>query len=441
VDNGTRSGPKIDTRLDTCPYLGKVDDRSSSYAQPTRRHRCYRWDKPQMTRREDQRTHCLTAGHVNCPRLEDREALPVPGAASPWGKRPQSRRPRRSRNPWSVQGLSRGEIVRRFGPIVLLLVAAVLITWMLARGGTPFGPQAIALASATPTPSLTPSPVMTITDAGVVATLVPPPTALPSLPPTSEGPFQSPQSPLPTPTLTPRPTPATPPPTPDLSPPTPAFTPTATMTPLLTMTPVPTLPPTATWTPTATRSAFDSPLPTATGPTMTPTVGASGPTLTATPTATGPTPTVTPTATGPTPTRTPTPTPTRYATLPPGTSANYVVASDTLTLEWLGQDVCAKVYGTVKDLDGTLLTEKDGIAVHVEWWWDEVWVGEPGWPSFKTDGTYEFCLNRGQFTMSIKDSRRDENNLKRTSQKFWFNIDIANFTGRPIYEINWRRVR
>lgn len=110
---------------------------------------------------------------------------------------------------------------------------------------------------------------------------------------------------------------------------------------------------------------------------------------------------------------------------------------DDLRLEWQGHDTCAKVYGTVKDLDGELLTDKDGIAVHVEWWWGDVWVGKPGWPSFHADGTYEFCLDRGQFTMSINDLE----NHKRNSQHLWFDVDIPNFTGRPIYEVHWQRVR
>lgn len=479
MDADARPRPKVDTRLDTCPYLGKMDDPSSSYAQPTRRHRCYRWEKPLMVRREDQRTYCLTVAHDQCPRLTDREALPVPGVSSPWGKRASSHRSRRHRGPWSVRGLSRGEIISRFGPVVLLLVAAVLITWIIARGGPFPTPKAevVALASTTPTPSPTPSPTP----------MGPPPTAeiqtmpgvmqeSPTPPPQGPGVFESPASPLFTPTVPPAlpaptfiPTvPSSPPPMPDLNPPTPTFTPVEmpTFTPIpttpvpeptFTFTPVPTLePPTATWTPTATRGPFDSPLPTPTQPTPTPTYGASSMTNTPTPTAVGPTPTFTPSPTGPTPTFTPSPTgptptftpsptrmpyatPTRTPSPPPATPYwNYVMVSDRLELEWLGHDTCAKVYGTVKDMDGeTLLTDKDGIAVHVEWWYGEVWVGEPGWPSFHADGTYEFCLNRGQFTMTIV----DRNDHKRTSQPWWFDVDIRGFTGRPIYEVNWQRVR
>jgi hypothetical protein len=112
-----------------------------------------------------------------------------------------------------------------------------------------------------------------------------------------------------------------------------------------------------------------------------------------------------------------------------------------MTKEWLGHDTCAKVFGTVRGLDGELLTEKDGVRVQIEWWWDEAWVGKEGWPSFQADGTYEFCLNRGQFTISINDSVRDENNLKRTSERLWFNTDLPGFTGRAIYEIHWQRMR
>lgn len=448
MDTDTKGRPKVDTHLDSCPYLGKVDDPTNSYAQPTRRHRCYRWEKPLLVRREDQRTYCLTAAHTQCPRLTDREALPVPGVSSPWGAKPRARRHRRPRSPWSVQGLSRREIAQRFLPLLLLLAAAVLITWVLARGTGLPGRGAEASASATP-PTSTPTPSPGAGAAGLGVTPIPPPTeALPpptairelpataeAVPPATpmppEGAFQSPL-PEPTPTFTLIPT-LEPPPLPELHPPTPEATPTPLPNVVPTATPVPTLPPTSTWTPTATQGAHQSPLPTPTpfpwtptpfGATATPTVGASAPTSTATPT-----PTRTPYAYA-TPTRTPSP--------PPATPYwNYVVVSDRMSLEWQGVDTCAKVYGTVRDTDGTLLTDKDGIAIHVEWWWGEVWIGKEGWPPFHADGTYEFCLNRGQFTVTIVDQQEH----KRTSQRWWFDIDIRNFTGRVIYEINWQRVR
>ncbi|MGC8838378.1 MAG: hypothetical protein ACP5UM_08175, partial [Anaerolineae bacterium] len=216
MDTDTKGRPKVDTHLDTCPYLGKVDDPTNSYAQPTRRHRCYRWEKPLMVRREDQRTYCLTAAHVQCPRLTDRDALPVPGVSTPWGAKPRARRHRKARSPWSVQGLSRREIAQRFLPLLLLLAAAVAITWVLARGTGLPGRGAEVLASATP-PSPTPTASPSTGAAGFGATPIPPPTevvtppsAIQELPATAEPVSPPPttptkgafQSPLPTPTFT-----------------------------------------------------------------------------------------------------------------------------------------------------------------------------------------------------------------------------------------------
>ncbi|NLE77027.1 MAG: hypothetical protein GX605_09810 [Chloroflexi bacterium] len=441
-------------RLDSCPYLGKVDDASASYAQPTRRHRCYRWDRPLMVRREDQRVYCLTAAHAQCPRLSDPAALPVPGA-SPWGKPRRSGRSRSHGDPWSIRGRSRSELVFQFGPIVLLIVAAVLLTWAIALGGlgTPqptvvvsvtSEPEAADRAAATLPQEMEPAGSTAAAEESPTATTTPTETAetptetATSAPPTEtatatatldQAAFTSPPlepSPALTTTATVTPTLLTPPPLPQMDPPTPWGT--ATEPPTAAPT---TPPPTATWAPTATLLPWQSPLatPTPGPPTATPSTGPAGGTPGA--------PTVTPTRT-PTATRTPYRTPTRTPSPPPGTPYwNYVVTEDHLTLEWQGQDTCAKVWGTVTDQDGNLLTHKDGIAVHLVWWWEETWVGKPGFPSFHSDGTYEFCLNRGQFTMNIVDL----NDNKQTSQAWWFDVDIRNFTGRPIYQINWKRVR
>lgn len=222
-----------------------------------------------------------------------------------------------------------------------------------------------------------------------------------------------------------------------------------------TASPTPTLFPT--WTPLP-PPATDTPLPTATG-TETPTLA---PTSTGTPTATAlPTPSVVVTTSRPTSTRpaatatasgttfdssvatptsstftSPVSTPNATQTQAAQAAAGYdfaVMGEPVKTLLPGTVDVCAKVYGRVYDAAGNVITNTVGVAV--EWWPNNrLEVGTAGNPPIKPDGTYEFCLTRGQFNLSIMAP-------KRTSQVLWIDLDEPAFTGQVVLEINWHLIR
>jgi len=96
-------------------------------------------------------------------------------------------------------------------------------------------------------------------------------------------------------------------------------------------------------------------------------------------------------------------------------------------------DVCARVFGRVYNKDGINITPQ--VAVAVDWWPDNrLVVGQPGWPPIKEDGTYEFCLSRGQFNLSVVAP-------KTTSQQVWIDLDEPNFVGQIILEVNFQLVK
>ena len=117
-----------------------------------------------------------------------------------------------------------------------------------------------------------------------------------------------------------------------------------------------------------------------------------------------------------------------------GASYDFVVLGEPVkTLLPGGVDVCARVYGRVYDSKGNIITNSVGVAV--DWWPNNrLEVGTPGNPPIKTDGTYEFCLTRGQFNVSIEAT-------KRTSQVLWIDLDEPAFKGQVVLEINWQLVK
>jgi hypothetical protein len=96
-------------------------------------------------------------------------------------------------------------------------------------------------------------------------------------------------------------------------------------------------------------------------------------------------------------------------------------------------DVCAKVFGHVYDSKGNIITNSVGAAV--DWWPNNrLEVGTAGHPPINPDGTYEFCLTRGQFNVSIVAPHR-------TSEVLWIDLDEPAFKGQVVLEINWQLVR
>ncbi len=366
-----------------CPYLGKADDRASFYHQATRRHRCYRWEQPLMVRRQDQEQYCLASLHISCPRLTDPNALPVP----------EEKSRRRRRHSVRILGLPVRRFVAYTLPMVLLFAAAVTAAALLLQEmSAPPLPTALAesrtgegLASATPT--TTPFPTWTPTTvSGAAGQPAAPTQSLPvALPSDTPHPAVAPPSPAPPVTATPT----------MLFPTLPAAT--TTFSSPLTASPVWTPPP-----PTATLAA-----------TLPGTSAASAET--------------------PTPTVTPLPTFTPYPTAYPG-SVNFVLKGEPVKqLVPGGVDVCAKVFGRVYNEQGINITPQ--LAVAVDWWPDNrLVVGEEGWPPINADGTYEFCLTRGQFNLSVVAP-------KTTSQQVWIDLDELNFVGQIILEVNFQKVK
>ena len=336
-----------------CPYLGKVEDRQSTYDQATRRHRCFRWEQVVPIRRQDQEQYCLSPLHVSCPRLTDAGALPVP----------EGRR-RRHRRTLRILGIPLQRVAGYILPMTLLFGIAVFASILLVRRLTaaPLPTALVALggpnATATPTATATLFPTWTPTSLPIVA--------------------QS-DTPSPTPTWTASPTPLLPTPTPFLTPPGLEATPIggAFASNLATPTPYPTSFPTATREPTS--ATFTSPI-------ATPTPAGSGTSAAA---------------------ATDTPIPGAFDFIVRGAPVKTLLPS--------GVDVCAKVFGRVYDNKGNIITNTVGVAV--DWWPDNrLEVGTPDHPPINPDGTYEFCLTRGQFNLSITAP-------KRTSQVLWIDLD------------------
>ena len=377
-----------------CPYVGKVDDRGSIYNQATRRHRCHRWEQALPVRRQDQEQYCLSPLHVTCPRLTDPNALPVP----------KMRQRRGHRRPTRLLGMP----VRRFFgyivPMVLLFVAAIGASYILVRHmiapplpialvpALPGSPSATATATPTRFPTWTPAAepsavVVTPAETQTSLTLVSPLDT-----PTAEAALTLPPTPTQagaTPTLGPSPT----------------------------RHPTATTPESAVGTSTFSSPIFDSPLGTPTqsdnggaSETPTPTESSTG--------ATGDSSTATPAQSVP-----PMPAPFDFMAMGPAQK----------TLVPGGIDVCAKVYGRVYDVTGNLITRE--VAVSVTWWPDKrLSVGEPGSPPVNADGTYEFCLSRGQFNVAVVAH-------KKTSEQYWIDTDEPDFTGKVIMELNFRATR
>ncbi|MHB0878131.1 MAG: hypothetical protein ACYC5O_19015 [Anaerolineae bacterium] len=220
---------------------------------------------------------------------------------------------------------------------------------------------------------------------------------------------------------------------------------TATSTRFPTWTPVP---PPATETPTATATgtATLTPTPAATEtpvlaptPTLmpTPTPRVATPAGTSTFTSGLATPTPRPTSSAFTsPLETPSPSATGSGTAQAGTQSGYdfaVMGEPVKTLLPSGVDVCAKVFGRVYDSKGNIITNTVGAAV--DWWPNNrIEVGTEGNPPINADGTYEFCLTRGQFNLSITAPHR-------TSEVLWIDLDEPAFKGQVVLEINWQLVR
>lgn len=329
-----------------------------------------------MVRRQDQEQYCLTSLHISCPRLTDPNALPVP----------QDKARRRRGRSIRILGLP----LRRFAaytlPMLLLFAAAVgAATILLSEMSAPPLPTAQALdareGSASATPTMTPFPTWTPTGQPAMPEATSPQEAMVVAPPTST-------------------------PQPAVAPPSPA-PPATQAAPNL----YPTLP--------AATTTFNSP-PNAT-PVWTPTQAAALPGTSAA------------NAETPMPTFTPQPTYTPYPTAYPG-SANFILKGEPVKQLVPGTvDVCAKVFGRVYNEQGISITPQ--VAVAVDWWPDNrLVVGEEGWPAINPDGTYEFCLTRGQFNLSVTAP-------KTTSQQVWIDLDEPNFVGQVILEVNFQKVR
>jgi Domain of unknown function (DUF4388) len=65
--------------VDACPKLGFADDPDACFPRPTRTHRCFAFGRPLVVSGEQQRALCLTADHVDCPRLTGFDARPAGG--------------------------------------------------------------------------------------------------------------------------------------------------------------------------------------------------------------------------------------------------------------------------------------------------------------------------------------------------------------------------
>ncbi len=363
-----------------CPYLGKADDRESFYHQATRRHRCYRWEQPLMVRRQDQEQYCLTSLHISCPRLTDPNALPVP----------QDKTRRTRGHSARILGLPVRRFIAYTLPMLLLFAAAVgAATILLSEMSAPPLPTAQALdvggGSASSTPTMTPFPTWTPTGQPATPGPTSPQEAVIVAPPTST------------------PQPAVAPPSP--APPTQAA-------PFL----YPTL---AAATTTFSSPPIASPVWTPAWPTPTQSADVPGTSAASAETAT--------------PTFTPQPTYTPYPTAYPG-SADFILKGEPYKQLVPGTvDVCARVFGRVYNEQGIDITPQ--VAVAVDWWPDNrLVVGEEGWPAINPDGTYEFCLTRGQFNLSVVAP-------KTTSQQVWIDLDELDFVGQLIVEVNFQKVR
>jgi hypothetical protein len=379
-------------RID-CPYLGKVDDRHAVYSQATRRHRCYRWEQALPIRRQDQEQYCLSPLHVTCPRLTDPNALPVP----------EVRRRTAHRSSARILGMPVPRFLSYAVPMLLLFIAAVVASYVLVQHMAPtplpiaFIPTLPGTPQPTHTATATPFPTWTPVGASV-------PSATPGASETATPVpvFVSPLA-TPTETATRRPT---------------ATRATAqgyAITP--TDTPEPVYTPEANPVGTSTFSSpFDSPI--ATPPAETSATETAPAQVLATET-------VAATATGTT---------SESATADLSAPFNFMaIRPPTKTLLPGGVDVCAKVYGRVYDLAGNNITKQ--VAVSVTWWPDNrLVVGAPGSPPINPDGTYEFCLTRGQFNVAVVAT-------KKTSEQFWIDTDEPNFTGKVIIELNFKEVR
>jgi hypothetical protein len=367
-----------------CPYLGKLDDRNSVYNQPTRRHRCYRWEQALPIRRQDQEQYCLSPLHVTCPRLSDPNALPVP----------ETRRRTPHRSSVRILGMPVPRFLAYIVPMVLLFIAAITASYLLVQRMTapplpiafvptmPGTPSATETATPTPFPTWTPVPL-----AVPILTVAP-----------VETPTEAPifVSPIETPTPEGMETPTE----------TSTFEVMATSDSGLSYTPEPTEPPVVYYTPEANAvgtSTFESPFE---SPLETPVATEAGAT---------PAPTEGVASAGPAP-------------------FNFMAIQPPVkTLEPGGVDVCAKVYGRVFDMAGNNITKQ--VAVSATWWPDNgLVVGAPGSPPINADGTYEFCLSRGQFNIAVVAH-------KKTSEQFWIDTDEPDFTGKVIIELNFKEVR
>ncbi|MGI6209079.1 MAG: hypothetical protein ACOYEW_12825 [Anaerolineae bacterium] len=377
-----------------CPYLGKSDDRNSFYHQATRRHRCYRWEQPLPVRRQDQEQYCLSSLHVSCPRMTDASALPVP----------TDRTRRRRRRSLRILGMPAQRFFAYVVPMVLLFVAAVAAAAILVRDmAAPPLPTALAAAddqgTATATATPTPFPTWTATPPPASAGSQQNTTAPTPMPPTPTPVF------YPTPILTP-PGPVTGAGTPVFVPPTPFPTPTRAVADTTFQSPL-----------------FDSPV----NP-------PGGGVVQATPIlATPPPPGTSAAGTAPqTPPDGSEGTPEAPGELPPH-SRFVLMGQPVKTLLPSGVDVCAKVFGRVFNQDGINITRQ--VAVAVDWWPDNrLMVGEEGWPPINPDGTYEFCLTRGQFNLSVVAP-------KTTSDQVWIDLDEPEFTGQVVLEVNFQLVK
>src|SRR5205823_11139245 len=70
------TGPS--TALTSCPKLGFEDDPSSSFARPTRLHRCFAAGTPLPLSLDQQRELCLSEQFATCPRLTSAGAVSPP---------------------------------------------------------------------------------------------------------------------------------------------------------------------------------------------------------------------------------------------------------------------------------------------------------------------------------------------------------------------------
>lgn len=245
-----------------CPHLGLKHTKAIRFSSPTPEHRCYIFGEP-LPIDVDQRTYCLSEGHVRCPRFTGEE--PPPAAVSTGGPSRAARREARERRPSRLalfwQQLSRRDRIlylSLIGVLILILATYGVVAGLVLpnRGAPTATPTATATVAPTleeptavvPTeatrpivaPSVSPTPVPEATTPPIVVhTPSPSPEASPqatarptrrtSTPPPTTGPTEPPATSTPTPVLV-VPTDTPPPPTSlPTSPPPPPTSPPETM--------------------------------------------------------------------------------------------------------------------------------------------------------------------------------------------------------------------